>query len=127
MFHSRAVGENLLKQLTIAALSTMAIVACNKSSEPKVVDSLRKAKRNTARVLVTKVNQKATLFAVRRGSLPKSLDELVDAGLTKSDDLADPWGTALWLTRSDNSFTTCSAGPDREKDTSDDICQSERR
>jgi general secretion pathway protein G len=91
-----------------------------------VVPKMKKAKIETAKMLVGKISQAAAMsLSAPGGTCPKGIDDLVAQGdLTKSQ-AKDPWGTPFIFrcpgTKEPDGVDVASPGPDKKPGTEDDI------
>ncbi len=90
---------------------------------------LQKARVDACRAQLRKIGNVLTIYAAEH-DFPSSLDVLTDrsSGFAplRDRDLIDPWQTPIQYnypsSRSGELFDLCSAGPDRQPGTEDDVC-----
>ena len=77
--------------------------------------------RMTAQLLFRRRLERALReYQTLQGTRPKSLQDLVEAGVLQDDDLVDEWGRALTVEVWEQGFQVRSAGPDGRLRTEDD-------
>ncbi len=82
------------------------------------------SKEETAKAQVAGVGQILAQFKEKTGSYPASLHVLADGrkAKLKPENLRDPWRQELEYRLTTAGFELCSAGPDTDAGTVDDVC-----
>jgi general secretion pathway protein G len=94
---------------------------------PNIMGHDEEARRTATRTSIKTLAGQVQVFAMRHnGKLPDSLDELSQSTgdeqpLIDPGSLNDSWGTAFQYTKQGKKFQICSAGPDGEYGTEDDL------
>jgi len=75
---------------------------------------------------VRHIATQAERYRALRRRPPAHLQELVDAGYLAANQTTDPWGHPISYFTTARWFVVCSAGPDSDFGTQDDVCQEAR-
>lgn len=76
-------------------------------------------------MLLAHVGEAVRFHWLRTREPPASLDALVAIGRLRAAMTSDPWGSALAYDVDARGYRLCTAGPDREHGTDDDVCRRE--
>ena len=114
--------EILLVVVIIGILAAVAV--------PNLAGRVGQAQASSAKQSIASIESAIDLYEMDNGRFPDSLQNLVSKGsepnwsgpyLKKAEQLNDPWGTQFQYTKSGNSYTIVSAGPDKAFGTADDV------
>lgn len=114
--------EILLVVVIIGILAAVAV--------PRLGGRVAQSQIAAARAGIGGISTAIDLYETDNGRLPDSLQNLLTKGsepnwngpyLRKAESLRDPWGNEFQYTRSGNSYTVVSAGPDGAFGTADDV------
>lgn len=114
--------EILLVVVIIGILAAVAV--------PNLAGKVGKAQTSAAKQSIAAIESAIDMYEVDNGRFPDSLQNLVTKGnepnwsgpyIKKAESLNDPWGTQFQYTKSENSYTLSSAGPDMAFGTADDV------
>lgn len=90
-----------------------------------VVPKLKKAKIETAKMVVGKIANAAGAAMGSNSACPKGIEDLIAQGDLSKSQAKDPWGTAYAFkcpgTHDPDGVDVSSAGPDKQPGTQDDI------
>jgi len=114
--------EILLVVVIIGILAAVAV--------PNLAGKVGKAQTSAAKSSIAAIESAIDMYEVDNGKFPDSLQNLVTKGsepnwsgpyIKKAESLNDPWGTQFQYTKSGNTYTLTSAGPDKAFGTADDV------
>lgn len=114
----RAAGVTLVEVLIVVAI--MAMLAGLVSFA--VLPQLDKASKDTARQNAIAIRKAAQLWQMDNGTDCPSVSQLKkDKYLDKVGNTEDPWGKAFKIKCADSEIYVASSGPDKKRNTEDDI------
>ena len=118
------LGESCAKTSDCAGALVCVDQACTEPHQPGGTAALRAARQ------VAQVHAAVASYAAAHDqTLPRSLVSLVRGRFLRASQTVDPWGTELWLSRGRSrqadDFHVCSAGPDQQHRTGDDVCSTD--
>ena len=114
--------EILLVVVIIGILAAIAV--------PRLAGKVEGAQRSAAKQGISVIEGAVDVYEVDNGKLPESLQNLITKGsepnwngpyIRKVESLKDPWGHEFQYTKSGDTYTVASAGPDGSFGSGDDV------
>ena len=110
--------EIMVVMVIIGIIGTVVAVNVIGASEDADIDA--------AKILVERrVAEEVAAYKARYREFPESLEVLVEKKKLTKKQLMDPWNKPLVYVPGDQDFQLCSAGPDKNPGTPDDICRAQ--
>ena len=110
--HAELAMDQSGRAVVAAALRVVAAVVQHQDDE---------ARDRHLRGQLSQVRSMLEVYRTSWGRVPSSVTRLVDEGTLRQRESLDPWNTPLFIADA-GALTVCSAGPDTEQGSGDDLC-----